>query len=172
MNRTIVYFDDRLNTRSSNTGLELTTLRYLQEQLKPKNTDVFGFSESREAEQYILDQSHNPHLFICDHNLFFGKEPLLKNEYMYRTGNIWMFYLRGMRQDLKGVPIIIYTDDVENAETQWSLSMLSVPYIACIPKYNYKGPEKTRLKPWEILLQEILHTPPFMEGSHRIEGRQ
>ena len=131
-----------------------------------------GFGEDEAAEQYILDPSHKPNLFICDHNLYFGKEPLLKNEYVYRTGNVWMFHLRSMRPDLEDVPIIIYTDDLEHAEADWKLSILSVPYIACVPKYNYKGPEETRLKPWEILLQEILNSSPFIEGSPRVEGRK
>jgi hypothetical protein len=172
MYRTIVYFDDYLATAHPGNMVEGRTLAYLQNQLGPKNTNVLGFGEYEFAEIYIRDPSNHPDLFICDHNLSFCEEPLLKGEYLFRKGHQWMNHIRSIREDLRAVPIIIYTDDPTNAEFEWTWSPTNVSYITCVPKYNYKGLEATRLKPWEILLQEILRSPPFIEGSPRVEGKK
>ncbi len=170
MEKTIIYFDDFLGFR---TRVEFLTLDFLKRELKLRNTEILGFDSLEPAEKYVKDLNNHPNLFICDHHIHYRDQSIYgaeRGSYMYPTGDRWMSEVHSLRPDLKNVPIIIYTDDPEEAVYRWTCSMNPVAFKACVAKYNYEGPKGKRLQPWEILLREIFKTPPFIEGNPRKES--
>jgi len=144
---TLIYLDDSIDSGSHR--VEVITLNYLKTALQDEGVAVLGFSTLENALAYFEDPAHGCNLFVCDHNLWWGRES--DGSYRYRFGCDFMSRLHETRPDLKEVGIIIYTDSPDYAYREWSQS--AVAFAGIVPKYS----EDNMKHPWEAMLDEIRH---------------
>lgn len=156
LERTIVYINDALDRESYQN--EPTTLRYLKENVKPR-ANVLGFATPTEAQDYFKDVKNSCDLFVCDHNLWWDKQP--DESYRFRYSNNFMKYLYSIRPDLGLSPVVIYTDGPEYAHLHWRGDNMS--FNTVVTKYNYDDERK----PWEILAEQV---NLLLTDSRNIEG--
>ncbi len=146
LGQTVVYIDDAL-AREGYDELESKTLRHLRKTVEP-NATILGFATSTEALNYFRNSNNSCDLFICDHNLWWEKQP--DESYRFRHSNDFMTYLYTLRPNLRSSPVVIYTDSPEYAYLHWNGDNIS--FNTVIAKYDKDNDDR---RPWEILTEKV-----------------
>jgi hypothetical protein len=156
---TIVYIDDQLNPEVDT--LENRTLRSLNTIFSVLGVKIHGFFRLEDAQKYFLNPENTCDLLVSDQNLWWGGK---ENQYPFRDGNKFVASILLKREDLKEMPVIVYTDSPGGVRSRWSNDGIQVKDV--IEKCNY-DPHDPR-KHWEILADSIKKFLP----KTQVEGNE